>query len=249
MHGVSIYREMTAGMPADALPNSLDESTTPASDLSAHVHFDVCSTWLELAVRHLSDAQVAQAARITAWKGADENAKAGALQWEFEASIQAIMAAGIAIDALYAAVRPNVKLPQLLVEKWREKRTPRYVMISEVLGRALSLQPQAAHALHQNLGEISRFRDLAVDPSGKTDAPVLHPELGVGVEWRFAYFRCDNALLIVRATLHLIRELLTFGKPQDAEVQAYVDALRLRVEPLHHLNTFGAQARRDLSVP
>ena len=242
---------MTAAMPAGGLASSLGETAKPATDLSAQVHFNMCPTWLELAIRHLSDAQVAQLARVEAWKGADENARAWALQWEFEASIQAIAAAGMAIDALYAAVRPKVEPPQLLVEKWREKRAPHYIQISEVLCTALSLEPRAASALRQNLGEISRFRDLAVDPSRKTDAPVLHPELGVGVEWRFAYFRCDNAQLIVKVTLGLIWELLASGKPQDAEVQAYVDALRSSIEPLLNSNVLVAPARRDQrpSVP
>ena len=165
--------------------------------------------------------------------------------------MQAIVAAAIAIDAMCAAVRPKVELPQLLVETWREKHTPRYIQASEVLRRALSLTPRAAIALRQNLCEISRFRDLAIDPSGTTDAPVLHPELRVGVEWRFAYFRCDNALLIVKVTLRLILELLASAKPQDAEVQAYVNALWSRVEPLQSSNAFGPQVRRDqrLSVP
>jgi hypothetical protein len=245
VNGVSIYREMTAGMSAGRLATPLGEAAKPTPDLASYVHFDVCPTWLELAIRHLSDAQVAQGARAEAWKGADENAKAGALQWEFEASMQAIVAAAIAIDALSAAVRPRVNLPQLLVEKWREKHTPPYIQTSEVLRRALSLRPRAASALRQNLGEISRFRNLAIDPSGTTDAPVLHPELHVGVEWRFAYFRCDNALLIVKITLRLILELLALGEPQDAEVRAYMHALRSRVEPLQNLNAFGPQARRD----
>lgn len=245
MNGVSIYREMTAGMSAGGLAMSLGEAAEPATDLTSHVHFDVCPTWLELAIRHLSDAQVAQAARVEAWKGADENAKAGALQWEFEASMQAIVAASLAIDALCAAVRPRVELPQLLAEKWRQKRTPRYIQAAEILRRALSLRPRAASALRQNLGEIARFRNLAIDPSGTTDAPVLHPELSVAVEWRFAYFRCANALLIVKVTLRLILGLLAGGKPQDAEVQAWVNALWSRLEPLQNSNAFGPQVRRD----
>lgn len=236
MNGVPLYREMTAGIGDDDLADSLGETAKPATDLGSHVRFDVCATWLELALRHLSDAQVAQVARVAAWRGADENAKEGALQWEFETSMQAIVAAGIAIDALYAALRPKVELPQLLVEQWQEERTPRYVQISEVLCRALSLEPRVARALRQNLGEITRFRDLAVDPCGKSDAPVLHPDLGVGVEWRFAYFHCDNAYMIVKATLRLLGQILALGKPLDTEVQAYVDALKLSVELLQNSN-------------
>src|SRR5271170_6824800 len=107
---------MMAEMSAGSLASLPGEAAMPATEPTSYVHFDVCPTWLELAIRHLSDAQVAQAARVEAWKGADENARAGALQWEFEASLQAIVAAATAIDALYAAVRPKVKLPQLLVD-------------------------------------------------------------------------------------------------------------------------------------
>jgi hypothetical protein len=66
------------------------------------------------------------------------------------------------------------------------------------------------------------------------NAQILHPELGVGVEWRFAYFRCENALLIVKATLRLIVELAGAGKPKDANLQTYIDALRSSVEPLQN---------------
>jgi hypothetical protein len=60
----------------------------------------------------------------------------------------------------------------------------------------------------------------------------LHPELRVGVEWRFAYFRCENALRIVRATLRLIWELVASGKPKEVDVQKYIDALRPKIELL-----------------
>jgi hypothetical protein len=104
------------------------------------------------------------------------------------------------------------------------------------------LEPKDAANLGKNLGEIFRFRDLAVDPSGKSDAPILHPGLGVGVEWRFAYFRCANALLIVKVTLRLIWELLLSDKPKDADVQTYIDALRSRIEPLQNATAISAHA-------
>jgi hypothetical protein len=242
MSGVFVSRAMPVAIPAGGSVISIDENRRSASSLPLHVHFDVCPTWLELATRHLSDAKVAQAARVAAWKGADENAKAGALEWEFETSLQAIVASAIAIDAFCAVLQTKVQLPQTLIDEWREKRIPRHVQISEVLRRAFSLEPKDASNLGQNLGEIFRFRELAIDPSGKSDAPILHPGLGVGVEWRFAYFRCANALLIVKVTLRLIWELVASDKPKDADVQKYIDALRLRIEPLQNSNAIRAQA-------
>ena len=240
MSRVSSSRAVTVDTPAGALLVAIGQDAEPASSPTSHVHFDVCPTWLELAIRHLSDAQVAQGARIETWKDADEHSKTGALEWEFGASLQAIMACSIAVDALYAVVQTRVNLPQSLIDEWRDKRTPRYIQISEVLARAFSLEPKNVSTLGQAVAEIFRFRDLAVDPSAKTDAQMLHPELGVGVEWRFAYFRCENALLIVKATLRLIAELVIAGKPQDADLQKYLDALRSSVEPLKNANALRA---------
>ena len=227
-----VPRAIPVAIPDGGLDISIDENRKPASSLAHHVHFDACPIWLQLAIRHLSDAQVAQVSRVAAWKGADEDAKAAALEWEFEASLQAIMASALALDAFCAVVQTKVQLPQSLSDEWRENRTPHDVQVSEVLRRAFSLAARDASSLRQNLGEIFRFRDLAVDPSGKGDARILHPELRVGVEWRFAYFRCENALRIVRATLRLIWELVASGKPKEVDVQKYIDALRPKIELL-----------------
>jgi hypothetical protein len=220
----------------------MGQDADPASTPISQAYFDACPTWLELAVRHLSDAQVARNARIDAWRDADERSKTGSLEWEFEASIQATMASAIAIDAFYAVVQSKVPLPPSLIDEWRDKQAPRYVRISDVFGMAFSLEPTNVSSLAQALEEIFRFRDLAVDPSGKMDAQVLHPELGVGVEWRFAYFRYQNALLIVKATVRLIGELVTSDDRKDADIQKYVDALRSRVATLHNANALRAQA-------
>ena len=49
--------------------------------------------------------QLRALARDAAWSSADENAKAGAMEWEFEASMQAIMASAAAVDAFCAGVQ------------------------------------------------------------------------------------------------------------------------------------------------
>jgi hypothetical protein len=242
VNGVSIFRDMARAMPAVGLPVGLSENGRSASDSHTLGRFDVCPTWLELAIRHLSDAQVAQAARIVAWKGADENSKAGALEWEFEASMQSIMASSIALDAFCAAIQAIIQPSRPLADPRREKRHPRHAEISEVLRVAFSLTAKAANRLRQNLGEIFRFRELAIDSFAKSDAPILHPELRVGGEWRFVYFRCENARLIVSVTLRLIRELVASDKPKDADVQIYIDVLRPRLERLHDSNALNVDS-------
>lgn len=222
--------------------NFLEIAAEPAGSVVSPARFDVCPTWLELAIRHLSDARAAQVTRVAASNRADELAKAEAFEWEFEASLQAMVASGIAVDAFCAVIRSKVQLPESLCNQWRENPTPRYIKNSEVLRIAFSLGLKAASGVRQCLGEILRFRDLAIDPSQKSAGLVFHPELSTGVEWRFAYFRYENALQIVRATAWLIWELATCGKSNDADVQKYVDALRLRIEPLQNSSALRAKA-------
>ena len=146
--------------------------------------------------------------------------------------MQAITAAAIALDALYATLQPHVKLPPGLIKRWRTRRTARYSQVAEILRRAFLLEPTGGTALRQNLKEIYRFRDLAVHPSGKIEAPILHPELNVGVEWRFVYFRASNAELAVNKATEMIRELTSVTRFHNDEVQRYATELRGRLDEL-----------------
>ena len=142
------------------------------------------------------------------------------------------MAAAIAVDAFYSLIQTHVDLPPSIADKWRAKRTARYSQISEVIKRAFHLKPKGVANLRQNLREIYRLRDLAVHPSGKMEAPIVHPELGVGVEWRFVNFRAYNAELIVNAALRILWELANQGKPKHPEIWKYIDGLRPRLAEL-----------------
>jgi hypothetical protein len=244
MGNVSTPRAETGGLRAGGLLAAMSLDAQPVTGSASGARFDVCPVWLDFAIRHLSDAQVARDARIGAWRESDEHSRTAALEWEFEASLQAIMASAIAVDAFYAAVQTRVPLPQSLIDEWRDKKAPRHVRISDVFGDALSLDPKSVSGLREALAEIFRFRDLAVDPSGKMGAEVLHPELGVGVEWRFAYFRHQNALVIVTATVRLIAELAASGHPKDPDLRKYIDALRSKVEPLQSANALRVQAQK-----
>jgi len=132
-----------------------------------------------------------------------------------------------------------VQLPATLVAQWRTKRTPRYAQVTEVLRQAFQLKTKGTAALRQNLKEIYRLRDLAVHPSGKIQAPILHPELNVGVEWRFAYLRAYNAELIVNAATSILWDLAHNGEPKNPKIAEHVAGLRQRLAeffPTGHLN-------------
>jgi len=232
MAGIFISRGMTVAIPAGGFTLGIGDEGNLVSNLTLHVRFDVCPTWTDLSLRHLREAKAKQAEREAAWAGTDEEQKAVTLEREFEASMQAIVAAAIAIDAFYSLVQTHVELPPDLLETWRTKGTSRYSQVTEVLRRAFRLKPKGTAALRQNLKEIYRLRDLAVHPSGKIAAPILHPELNTGVEWRFAYFRAYNAELVVNGATWILWDLAHGGKPKDSKLAEYMAGLRQRLAEL-----------------
>lgn len=231
MPGIYITRGMTVQIPSFSL-RFRENGELESDPVTLHVRFDVCPTWIQIAKRHLEAALIAMTKRVQVWKGTDENLKAQALEAEFESSMQAIMAAAIAWDAAYAVLREHVTIPPAMTKKWREGRTARYTQVSETVRRAFSLKAKGAAALRANLKEIYRYRDLAVHPSGKIEAPLLHPELDLGMEWRFVYFRAKNAELAVLAAAAVLWDLAYNGKAKDAKISDYQKTLAVRLQEI-----------------
>jgi hypothetical protein len=231
MPGIYITKGMTLSLSQISL-RLRDDGELEGDPIKVQVHYDVCPTWVQIAVRHLSAAQRARDARQDAWRGTDEDAKASALEAEFEASMQAIMAAAISWDSAYAVLQHHVRLPDSLVERWRDGRTARYTQVAEVVRRAFSLKPKGVAVLRKNLKEIYRFRDLAVHPSGKLSAPILHPDLDVGVEWRFVSFRASNAELAVHGAAAMLWDLAHNGKTKNQKIAEYQKTLATRLQEI-----------------
>src|SRR5205807_10159305 len=153
---------MTVAVPPRGLTIGIGANGSSTSNVMVNVRFDVCATWTDLALRHLDDAKARRTAREIPWAGTNEEDKAASLEREFEASMQAIMAAAIALDAFYSLMQTHVQLPPSLVTRWRTKRTARYSQVTEILRRAFHLKPEGTAVLRQNLSEIDGLRDLPV---------------------------------------------------------------------------------------
>ena len=228
---VYLTRGMTVSIPQFSLRIGEDGSID-ADPIVLHLRFDVCPTWVQVAKRHLDSALLARSQRQQAWASATEETKAALLEAEFEASMQAITAAAIAWDALYAVLRECKVIPDDLARTWRTRRTARYSQISETVRRAFSLKPRGTLALRNNLKEIYKYRDLAVHPPGKIQAAILHPEIGIGMEWRFVYFRARNAEFAVLAAAAMLWSLAHDAKPRDQKVIEYQKGLLARLEQI-----------------
>jgi len=231
MPGIFISRGMSITIPRFSI-RIRDDGQLEGDPITLHVRFDVCPTWIQVAKRHLESSLLAKDRRNEVWNGTDEDAKARALEAEFEFSMQAIMAAAIAWDAVYAVLREYVIIPPAMSEKWRNGRTARYTQVAEVVRRAFSLKPKGGELLRKNLKTLYAFRDMAVHPTGKIAAPLLHPELNVGMEWRFVYFRARNAEMAVLGAAAMLWDLASNGRSKDVKVTEYQRTLLARLEEI-----------------
>jgi hypothetical protein len=228
MPGVFITKGATVAIPRISF-RIRDDGTIESDPVILHVRFDVCPTWMRLAQQHLTAARAAATRRDEAWRRDDEQAKTRSIEEEFEFSMQAIVAAAVAWDALYAILATHIELPASLIERWRKGRTARYSQVTEVVRRGFKLRPGEVAFLRATLREIYRFRDLAVHPSGKVQAAEHDPELDVGTEWRFVYFRASNAQTAVDATSLIFWDLANSASARDPDIGKYQESLRFRL--------------------
>lgn len=91
-HFVTRYTSIV--IPPGGLSVSVDDKQRlTVSPVTVYLHYDTCPLWLNLAFRHLAEAQRHATARTTAWQTSNDESKGMMLEAEFEASMEAIMAA------------------------------------------------------------------------------------------------------------------------------------------------------------
>jgi hypothetical protein len=216
------------------------------SSLTVHILLDVFPYWLEITLGHLEEVESLHQDVLRAWGSPDDEALVRAMEAEFTAAMQCIMAA-IAIDAFYAAVKRHIELPESLTAAWRNKRTARHRQITEVLRRAFVISPNGGRQLRDIVRELFRYRDLAVHPSAGSAEPVWHPDLNFGAEWRFVAFRLHNAKALAGATLSVIAQLLSRPRSTYPRLATYAAAAGTRIGPIVERweARYGQLLRRD----
>lgn len=194
---------------------------------------DQCSHWLEIAVSHLHSARVAHEELIETYESEGDGDLVESIEQEFQASMQAMVACAVALDALYAAVKERIGISEELVAKWRDNDTPRSAQIAEVLGRGFYIRKkEKMQRLKHVLKEMFKFRDWAVHPPADLQPVVPRKDIKRGVEWRLSAFRYSNARSTVRQTLSLISRLATKSRMKTDALEDYCQFLHERVEPL-----------------
>jgi hypothetical protein len=227
MPGIFITKGMTITIPAGT--NFL------AGAIAVKAHYDVCPTWLRLSIEHLHAARTCRDERVLAWQKDNLEKKVATLEREFEASMQAIVAAAIAIDAFYAVVKDKMgpkRAPKRIKSAAKKKRPSRSSQVSETIKLAFGLKQNGFKILRENVAKIYDLRDRAVHPKGDAGDTIEHPELQVGVEWRLALYRYDNAFGIVRFTIGILDDLARNGRPKSDSLKSYMQNFGRETETL-----------------
>jgi hypothetical protein len=230
--GVFVTRGMGIRVPEGALVIRMTPSGQVDATLHLEVALDMCPYWLRIAAAHLREAEEHSIMLTRSKEESERQDIAGMLEREFSASMQAAVAAAIAIDAMYASVKDRIELPAEVTRKWRTKRAPRYKQVAEVFRRAFGVKPGGLRNLLVALKELYRFRDLAVHPPGSFTAPILHPGLGSSTEWRFVAFSWTNAKQLVNAAIAFSYLLVTRAKPNGDDLAKYCEGLLPQLEAL-----------------
>jgi hypothetical protein len=213
---VFISEGMQLRIPAGGLKIALDGSDPPP--ITVEVRLDTWQHWLRVAVANVDRANAAHVDLLAAHAASDDAAKGRVLHDEFQAAMVAMSSAAFALDAFYATVKDRIPPRPDLEAAWSKNRTSRAARISETLRRAFKISNTGAGVLRATVKELFKFRNWAVHPPARFREPIMHPDLAVGVEWRFIAFAAAGCTEATRATLSILSQCLQRPKPQHAEL-------------------------------
>jgi len=166
---------------------------------AVELQLDTCVHWLEIALEHLAESKQVHRALLAEPSGS--LAVGTLLEREFKSSVQAAFAAATFFEALYATTVERAPPGTRKGLRRTRRRPARFATVTEQLRRSFGLRNKGTANLRSVLREVYRFRDQAVHPSAAFSEPLLHPELGLGVERRFIMFSSASAHQLVRAAL------------------------------------------------
>lgn len=150
---------------------------------SVSLRQDLCRYWLRIALAHLVDAAASNRDLIDADASGVEERLGPALEREFVVSMQAMVAAAIALDALYAAVKGRVNIPSQQLKGWKENnKTAQWKQMAEVIRISFYVSSNEFDTIRTHIEQVINFRGWAVHPPADQTAPVINPDINREVE-------------------------------------------------------------------
>jgi hypothetical protein len=226
--GVMLFKGMKVGILPGGFKLSIDPDGDSNATLTLATAYNVLPIWLNIARHQLECASQAARGIKEAW-GVNELNNRNLLLRELDPCLLVIVACGIALDSLYEQLRPFAKIEASQLESWKKNRTKRSVQIAEVIRRVFRLDSSTAKAFRENVDMIIKARDQAVHPTFQLKEACSRPDLEVAVDWKFATYRYDNAMVCYKSCaemiVHLIEEKSGISEV-DSEMARVSEALQ-----------------------
>lgn len=158
--GIFVIKGMQISIPEFSMLLA-PEGWLEADQIIIHTGLDLCPFWLEIAFEHLLRTEKANDSLMIAKKAQNNKRIADALQEEFTAGMQTIMASAIAMDAYYANVKERIDISKELIKAWLDNGTARYNQTAEVIRKAFPMTEESAK---QSRSELSskKIQDFAI---------------------------------------------------------------------------------------
>lgn len=202
---------------------SVNEDGSLSGSLSLNLRYDACIAWLKIALEHRNQALEGKKHRISAWATDDDEEKGRTLEAEFQASLQAIVAAASAVDAFYAQIASQFPIASETKAAWQKNKTARASQVYETIKYAFGLAGGPHEEFRKFIQALYKIRDAALHPTGKHQPPHFHNEIGCATDWRFWTFRSQVADSIVCNTtsmLWYLSEIKGHGLVQASNFQS-----------------------------
>lgn len=195
--------------------------------------YDACIAWARIARKQQALAKRCMKKRQAVWSGTPtEEEKAEVLELEFDASMQAVVAAVTCIDALYDQVVRYAPINDKTRDQWKKNRTARHKQVAETLRATFRINSEDMKKLRTLLHAMYSLRDAAVHPSSLPQPAHLHPELPIATDWRLTAFRGDVADIFVCSALSILWDLTRGKRFRSDELGKFMEQLTAKVSKM-----------------
>lgn len=202
---------------------SIDDEGKFQSKAILSTSYNTIPLWLRISRDACLDARQYAESLKTDWPQESEEQKRLLLA-ELRPSMMALVGCAVAIDGIYDLIKPFAKIDKATLEGWKRRKKSRSKQVSETFRRAFGLSKEETSSLQKIVKEIFDLRDKAVHPSHQIQNAMSRADLPVGVDWRFAAYRFDNAATAYNNTIQLLHFFMS-RRSLDKKLGSALEAL------------------------
>ncbi len=192
---------------------TIDLDNLESMSITPLIGFDIYPLWLQSAISQARACEVAAKTMDEKWDQVSGTDQSALVEDELVAAMGAIVASAAAIDAFYGSIRDRCKIAEGSRIARRNRSRGRERIIAATFQQRFALKNDQTKNIQATLRDVLRFRHLALHSHGRSEPPVVHPRLDVGMSQHHVIFRAENAVKSAAFALTIISYLM--GRPHE----------------------------------